>query len=418
MAGMSSFLAINCPEVCSQLMCIAIHSILHLPPGSSSDTAPEKPQPPFRIFLLGARAESTLPPSIWEQFTHLFPRTNFNIYFIGPEVGLPLLDKNSARVRAGYDFGPAEESEYGVPSYTLNVSSRLRLISLKGNYEGLHQQLGPFDPYTDVFFAFSPGLGFPHQGPLPDDAATQGNATGSVILDRAEEVPASEKSSSADAAANAYSLPEAETTPSIDNTGSIAHDNGDSQAKGAQAVTLDRADVVPPSQRSSTAESAANAYSLPEAETTPPIDETGSVAADNANGSSSSASSDPTQPLVQAQTSWAKPLRQILRTKCPLFFTAFSPLDLERDVSALNGTTPPSGTAEFPSFIQLRTRPVGRIDGVSDEFELVLSPGKNEFGSLKWEIAEWDVRVGVKTNWGVWGIRGKKYEVVGGEERD
>jgi splicing suppressor protein 51 len=29
-----------------------------------------------------------------------------------------------------------------------------------------------------------------------------------------------------------------------------------------------------------------------------------------------------------------------------------------------------------------------------------------------------DCRVGcVKTNWGVWGIRGKKYEVVDGEER-
>lgn len=317
---------------------VAIHSILHLPPGSSSDTAPEKPQPPFRLFLLGARAESTLPPAIWEQFTHLFPRTNFNIYFIGPEVGLPLLDKKSPRAKSGYEFKPAEESEFGVPTYTLGVSPRLQLISLKGNYETLHQQLGPFDPYTDVFFAFSPGLGFPHQGPEPE-------STEPITLDRAEEVPASEVSSTAEDAANAYSLPEAETTTPIDSAGEVAE----------------------------------------------------------------------AQPLVQAQTSWRLPLTQILKTKCPLFFTAFSPLDLERDVSTLFGTTPPAGTAEFPSYVNLPTRPVARIPGVSDEFELVLSPGKNEFGSLKWEIAEWDVRVGVKTNWGVWGIRGKKYEVVQGE---
>jgi splicing suppressor protein 51 len=127
-----------------------------------------------------------------------------------------------------------------------------------------------------------------------------------------------------------------------------------------------------------------------------------------------------TQPLVQAQTTWATPLRQILTTKCPLFFTAFSPLDLERDVSALYSTTPPTAPpiGEFPEYVNLPTRPVGRIHGVTDEFELVLTPGRNLFGSEKWEIAEWDVRVGVKTNWGIWGIRGKKYEVVDGEGRE
>lgn len=49
-----------------------------------------------------------------------------------------------------------------------------------------------------------------------------------------------------------------------------------------------------------------------------------------------------------------------------------------------------------------------------DEFELVFIFGVNFFGSLKWEIVEWDVRVGVKINWGIWGIRGKKYDVVEG----
>jgi splicing suppressor protein 51 len=201
----------------------------------------------------------------------------------------------------------------------LNAGPALSLISLKAPYEEIHHQLGPFDPYNDVFFAFSPGLGFPHQGPTPKAEST--------------EAP----------------------TPV----------EGESEL----------------------------------AETSTPKSE---------------------QTLVQAQTTWHHPLRLILQTKCPLFFTAFSPLDLERDVSAIQSTQPPTppSVREFPEYVNLPTKPIDRIEGVSDEFELILTPGKNMFGSEKWEIAEWDVRVGVKTNWGVWGIRGKKYEVVDGEERE
>lgn len=322
------------------MLILAIHSILHLPPGSSSDTAPEKPQVPFRIIVIGARAEASLPPAIWEQLTFLYPKTNFNIYFIGPEVGLPLLDKNSPRRKAGYEFG---DSEFGAPSYTLNVSPRLQLISIKANYETIHDQLGPFDPYSDVFFAFSPGLGFPHQGPLPEDTSSE-----PITLDRAEEVPASEVSSTAEAAANAYSLPEAETTPPIDVTGAVPDEM-------------------------------------------------------------------PSQPRVQAETSWRVALKQIFKTKCLICFTAFSPTDLERDTAALFGTMPPSGGAESPSYINLPTRPVDRIPGVTGEFELVMTPGANSFSSLRWEVAEWDPRVAVRTNYSVWAVRGKRYEVVSGE---
>jgi len=196
------------------------------------------------------------------------------------------------------------------------------LTSIKAPYEEIHHQLGPFDLYNDVFFAFSPGLGFPHQGPEP----------------------AAPVEIEAEAAADA----------SLTETAEI--------------------------------------------ELTPRNNKT----------------------LVQAQTTWHHPLRLILQTKCPLFFTAFSPLDLERDVSALQSTQPPTppSVREFPEYVDLPTNPIDRIECVSDEFELVLAPGRNMFGSEKWEIAEWDVRVGVKTNWGVWGIRGKKYEVVDGEERE
>lgn len=267
----------------------------------------------MRIFLLGARAESTLPPALWQQLTFLFPRNNFNIYFIGPEVGLPLFDKSSPRRRSGYEFSLT--GGWGVPSYHVSVSPQLSLTSIKAPYQDIHAQLGPFDPYTDVFFAFSPGLGFPHQPDLtPSD----------------KELPEQSESE----------------------------------------------DILDPE--------------------TPP------------------------QPLVQAQTTWKRPLQQILATKCALFFTAFSPLDLQRDVAALFGTNPPnvtsSGPREFPEYVNLPTRPVPRIEGVSDELDLILTPGANPFESRKWEIAEWDVRVGVRTNWGVWGIRGRRYEVVEGEK--
>lgn len=280
----------------------AIHSILHPPPGTSAEDIDIRPMAPFRVFLLGARGESTLPADIWLQLAHIFPRTPFNVYFIGPEAGIPLV-KGSQRQHLKMS---EDGSKYGVPSCTVNVTPQLRLISLKAPYETVHNQLGPFDPYQDVFFAFSPGLGFPDQS----------------LLDPTNPTPATK---------------------------------------------------------------------------------------------------DGEQPLVQAQTSWKATLQKILETKCGLFFTAFSPTDLARDVSAIFGTQPPTAApgqpSEYPSNVQLPTKPIPPIEGVSDEFELILTPGVNPFGSRKWEIADWDTRVGVKTNWGIWGIRGKKYDVVEGADK-
>ncbi|BEJ14093.1 hypothetical protein CspHIS471_0312670 [Cutaneotrichosporon sp. HIS471] len=279
----------------------AIHSILHPPPGTSAEDIDIRPMAPFRVFLLGARGESTLPADIWLQLANVFPRTPFNIYFIGPEAGIPLV-KGSQRQHLKMS---EDGSKYGVPSCTVNVTPQLRLISLKAPYEAVHNQLGPFDPYQDVFFAFSPGLGFPDQSLLDPN----------------------------------------NPTPDV---------------------------------------------------------------------------KDGEQPLVQAQTSWKSTLQSILETKCGLFFTAFSPTDLARDVSAIFGTQPPTSApgqpSEYPSNVQLPTKPIPPIEGVSDEFELILTPGTNPFASRKWEIADWDTRVAVKTNWGIWGIRGKKYEVVDAED--
>lgn len=251
---------------------------------------------PVRIFILGARAESTLPADLWLQVAHLFPTAQFNIFFIGPEAGIPIVDGRKRQ----YLKMETEGSKYGYPTCEFNVSPQLKLTSIQSTYQDVHNQLGPFDPYQDVFFAFSPGLGFPDQAP-------------------------------------------------------------ENKEEGQR-------------------------------------------------------------PLVQAETSWRKPLQQILETKCGLFFTAFSPTDLARDVSAVYGTQPPTAgpdsPSEYPSSVRLPTTPTPPIEGVTDEFELILTPGTNPFGSRKWEIAEWDIRVGVKTNWGIWGIRGKRYEVTNNAEEE
>lgn len=146
-----------------------------------------------------------------------------------------------------------------MPSYTRIESDVLTTTSLRCSYDQVHDTLAPFDPYQDVFFAFSPGFGFP-------------------------------------------------------------------------------------SER------------------------------------------DPAR--VQLEDNWLESVLQILETKCALFCTGFSPADIERDVLALE-----------------------RVPAIANEFDWLLAPGENVFASEKWEVAEFDPRVAVKTNWGVWGIRGKRYDV-------
>lgn len=96
------------------------------------------------------------------------------------------------------------------------------------------------------------------------------------------------------------------------------------------------------------------------------------------------------EPLLQiaSPTEWGPVIPLLLATKCPIFVTGFSPADVERDVKSLS--TAPE---------------------VAGEFDWVITPGPNSFGSEKWEVADFDPRVMVKTNWGVWGIRGKRRDV-------
>jgi splicing suppressor protein 51 len=99
---------------------------------------------------------------------------------------------------------------------------------------------------------------------------------------------------------------------------------------------------------------------------------------------------DSVEPLLQiaSPTEWGPVIPQLLSTRCPIFVTGFSPADVERDIRSL-------ATAE----------------DVAGKFDWVITPGANSFGSEKWEVADFDPRVMVKTNWGIWGMRGKSRDI-------
>jgi len=100
--------------------------------------------------------------------------------------------------------------------------------------------------------------------------------------------------------------------------------------------------------------------------------------------------SEDLEPLLQisSPTEWGPVLPMLLASKCPIFVSGFSPTDVERDVRSLS-------TAHE----------------VAGQFEWVITPGPNTFGSEKWEVADFDPRVMVKTNWGIWCIKGKGRDI-------
>lgn len=261
----------------------ALRQSLHPPLGVNTAQVLGRTLNPIRIFILGARAESSLPPAVWAQLPFLFPSpdVSFQIFFIGPEVLLPQqqipapgAQPNQTPTSRGF-----KQEKFGIPAFTLPVSPTLTLHSLQAAYREVHDVLGPFDPYNDVFFAFSPGFGFPTV-PVTSDAPT---APGSVL----------------------------------------------------------RTDTV------------------------------------------------------QLETNWHEDMKMILDTKCALFAGGFSPADVERDVEAIE-----------------------KVEGIKDQFEWLLHPGENVFASQRWEVAEFDPRVAVKSNYAIWGIRGKRYDLDEYHERE
>lgn len=290
---------------------LALRSTLHVPPGAPDTEEAGAAKSQMRIFVLGARHESALPPHVWEQLCMLFPSCHFHLYFIGPQVSLPKPPGSQQKpsssspppsgTRSNVNFTseatrePEEQKSlylpnvyepptpapiarlkrtrssvdvYGVPSYTVPYTPQLTITGMQANYMDVHAQFQEtFDPYNDLFFFFSPGFGFP-------SPVSTSETTGEPLLQ------------------------------------------------------------------------------------------------------------------IMSPTEWGSVVPALLASRCPIFVTGFSPADVERDVRSLSVSPE-----------------------VASEFEWVITPGPNLFGSEKWEVADFDPRVMVKTNWGVWGFRGKGREV-------
>ncbi|KAH0547993.1 hypothetical protein GP486_008265, partial [Trichoglossum hirsutum] len=135
----------------------ALRYNLHPPrSGAGIDIKGIRPSaPPNRIFILGARAESSLPREVWIQLSYMFPRAKFHLIFIGPEsmanrdAEFPLPDRTP-----GNPFGAIVEDR---------ISHHLKISTFVEYYHTLHKAgaFQPYDPYFDCFVLFHPGLGHP-----------------------------------------------------------------------------------------------------------------------------------------------------------------------------------------------------------------------------------------------------------------
>ncbi|KAI9730078.1 MAG: translational activator for mitochondrial COX1 [Cirrosporium novae-zelandiae] len=111
--------------------------------------------PPSRLFILGARAESSLPRNIWTQLNYMFGDTTFHLIFIGPEAMAnrdaewPLPERTASN-----PFGAIVEDR---------VHPHMKISTYVDYYHTLHEAkvFEPFDPYFDAFILFHPGLGHP-----------------------------------------------------------------------------------------------------------------------------------------------------------------------------------------------------------------------------------------------------------------
>ncbi|KAK7712421.1 translational activator for mitochondrial COX1 [Diaporthe eres] len=110
--------------------------------------------PPVRLFVLGARAESSLPRDAWAQLAHLFPRSSFHLIFIGPEAMANRDDEFPLPERTPSNpFGAVVERPW----------QNMKISTIVDYYHTIHKtgHFYPYDPYFDCFVLFHPGLGHP-----------------------------------------------------------------------------------------------------------------------------------------------------------------------------------------------------------------------------------------------------------------
>ncbi|KAJ7632178.1 hypothetical protein FB45DRAFT_911730 [Roridomyces roridus] len=258
----------------------ALRSTLHPPLGAPETSEQQVGKPQVRVFILGARAESSLPVNVWEQLCLLFPAAQLHIFFIGPQVSLPKPEAPKQVKPEASAVPPQSSSDASAPQ--------------------------------------APEASVPAKVPYITE-----------LQNRAEYLP------------NIYKPPAPVDIARQKYTRNAIGRYGELTITGLR--TNNYIDVPPPLFR--------NAGSI--------------------------------------QRQWGPVLPALLESRCPIFVTGFSPQDVERDVKSLS---------EAPD--------------VAGKFEWVVTPGPNTFGSEKWEIADFDPRVMIKANWGIWAIRGRSKDIV------
>jgi mitochondrial splicing suppressor protein 51 len=115
-----------------------------------------KPKPPpIRIFILGARAESSLPRAAWQQLSHQFVDCSFHLIFIGPE--------SMANRDAEFPLPPRTPLNPFGGIVEDKISENLKVTTYVEYFHTMHEANAfyPYDPYLDCFVLFHPGLGHP-----------------------------------------------------------------------------------------------------------------------------------------------------------------------------------------------------------------------------------------------------------------
>ncbi|KAK5664186.1 hypothetical protein OQA88_402 [Cercophora sp. LCS_1] len=135
----------------------ALRYNLHPPKsGGSGDVKGLRVEPPpVRLFVLGARAESSLPRNVWVQLAHLFPTAKLHVILIGPESMTNRDDEFPLPPRTPSNpFGAIVEDR---------VWPTMKISTIVDYYHTIHKTgyFAPYDPYFDCFVLFHPGLGHP-----------------------------------------------------------------------------------------------------------------------------------------------------------------------------------------------------------------------------------------------------------------
>lgn len=127
---------------------------------------------PMRLFILGARAEAQLPGYVWKQLQYLFPATNFEIYFIGPEC---YFDRARGTYVKRHDGKP----------FVREVDQTLKLFHYTDYFDVFHkmEEFYPYDPFFDCFFTFHPGYSSPSPKLRPGQNSWLDNGTVEALLD-------------------------------------------------------------------------------------------------------------------------------------------------------------------------------------------------------------------------------------------